>query len=302
MQNFSLLKLTFLTIFYWLMIFGISPTFASEVRFATWNIEWLTSNPVDKFSQSQRNKQDFAKLTQYYQSLNPHILAFQEVNDIDAMRKVVGNNAQIVLSQRSQRQNRELQFSDINQYTGFAVAADITIVQQPQDLALSSSAQQKLRFGSYIVVELNGQDVHLLSVHLKAGCQGAFRENRSCNTLKKQGQQLNKWINQRVDSQQTFIIAGDFNHNLAYPNDWFYQLLNQGVDQKLQLDSKQTEATCQVRSNRNANATHQYRFVIDHIVSYQLKKRSQAQQLNYALEDVVNYQLSDHCPLWVEYH
>ncbi|ORT52652.1 hypothetical protein ST37_01925 (plasmid) [Vibrio sp. qd031] len=297
----SIMKFTFLKISSFCLLILARPVTAQTIRIGSWNLEWLTSHGVDKFPQSQRQGEDFKRLSDYAIALDAPIIALQEVNDIEAATQVFGSSYQIVLSSRSQAKHSALQFNDINQYTGFALHHSVQLVANPPDLTLSSTPSQKLRFGTYIIVRHKQQNVHLLSVHLKAGCQKARTSSRSCNVLAEQADQLNGWIQQRIEHNQPFILTGDFNHQLSYPNDWVMARIVADTNQEISLDSRQSEATCAVKSNRDPNQTYRYSYLIDHMLSYKLKKHSSTQQQNYALKDVINYQMSDHCPIVTDY-
>ncbi|MBM7035714.1 endonuclease/exonuclease/phosphatase family protein [Vibrio sp. 188UL20-2] len=295
------MKFTFMIISSFCLLILARPVIAETIRVGSWNLEWLTSHGVDKFPQSQRQAADFNRLSDYATALDAPIIALQEVNDIQAAMQVFGSDYQIVLSSRSQAKHSALQFSGINQYTGFALHHSVQLVANPPDLTLASTPSQKLRFGNYIIVRHNQQNVHLLSVHLKAGCQKARTNSRSCTILAEQADQLNLWVQQRIQQNQAFILAGDFNHQLSYPNDWLMQRIIADTSQTISLDSRQSEATCAVKSNRDPNQTHRYSYLIDHMLSHKLKKHSSTQQQDYALQDVINYQLSDHCPIVTDY-
>ncbi|WP_261818201.1 endonuclease/exonuclease/phosphatase family protein [Vibrio gallicus] len=277
------------------IIFGSPVAYSQQLRIATWNIAWLTKEPYPQFSQSIRSSQDWQTLQQYADQLSVDVLAFQEVDSKQAISKVMGDNYRIVLSERSLTKYHRHQFSDINQYTGFAVRNTWRIINHA-DLNLNTSPNGKLRFATYIELhQPSKESIHLLSVHLKAGCQAKKRSTRSCAILEKQAKQVNLWITQRELKRQPYIIMGDFNHNLAYPNDWLWNLI--ASNSSPALATVNTKATCEIRSDKNPNHTHRFRSLIDHIiVSKGLATRNTA-QVNYQKRDVLQYQLSDHCPL-----
>ncbi|WP_299688981.1 endonuclease/exonuclease/phosphatase family protein [uncultured Vibrio sp.] len=271
-----------------------SHAFAEPLSISSWNIEWLSTNEaVNKFS-SKRNQSDFDMLQRYFQSLDADVVAFQEVDSVKAMQRVVGHQYKILMSDRALPENNHHQFPQVNQYTGFAVRRGIAFTDYA-DFPLETSANSKLRFASYIVVETNTKPIHMLSVHLKAGCSGAYKSNRDCSRLKEQAQQLNQWIQQRERSDQDYIILGDFNHNLAYSRDWMWQDLTQNTD--AQLATRKTRSDCKVRSNRHNHRTHQFRSVIDHIVVSESLNTSPPKQQVFETQDVLDYKLSDHCPV-----
>ena len=106
---------------------------SNAITLSTWNMEWLTLNSVEKFSSSERHEQDFEQLNNYFVQSNSQILAFQEVDSIKAIQRIVGNDYQIFISDRSS--NSKKQFNDINQYTGFAIHTSIS-ASDPRDFSL----------------------------------------------------------------------------------------------------------------------------------------------------------------------
>lgn len=280
----------------WLMLGCLigNQAIAEPLTISSWNIEWLSTNEaVNKFS-GKRDQADFDKLGTYFQSLNADVVAFQEVDDVNAIQRVAGDQYQILMSDRALPKNSNRQFKEVNQYTGFAVRKGVPLTDYA-DFPLEASSNSKLRFASYIVIETETNPIHMLSVHLKAGCSGAYKSNRDCSRLKEQAQQLNKWIKQRERNNEYYAILGDFNHNLAYSRDWMWKELTQYTD--AQLATRKTRADCKVRSNRNSHRTHQFRSVIDHIVVSESLNADPAKQQVFKTQDVLDYKLSDHCPV-----
>jgi endonuclease/exonuclease/phosphatase family metal-dependent hydrolase len=277
-------------------------TRSEVISLTTWNLEWLTNNPVENISESKRSREDLTKLAEHIDFIQPDILAFQEVNNISAIKSIINNKYKIYLSDRNKIINSKLQFEDINQFTGFAIAPKWQVTD-PADLPLSPG--HKLRFASYVIIHLDGKHaIHLLSVHLKAGCRGKYKNSRSCTMLKKQGEKLNEWIIDRQAQGQSFIILGDFNHNLAYSGDWLWQVLtkktNSPIKENILLATKGTESECLVRSKQSPKRTYQYHNLIDHIVVSGDLMFAQPKQYVFPVEQVVNYHLSDHCPLTIQ--
>ncbi|NGZ14144.1 endonuclease/exonuclease/phosphatase family protein [Vibrio aestuarianus] len=271
---------------------------AQSLKLATWNIEWLSLTPSTNIAESQRSEQDFSALQHHFTNFPPDVLAFQEVDSREAIQRIVGMEYNVLISDRSSKGNRRYQFNDQNQYTGFAVRQGIAFAD-PDDLNLTPNNKHKLRFASYVVLYPNTpQQIHLLSVHLKAGCSGKFRaSSTSCKTLKAQGLALNQWLLEKERLNQAYAILGDFNHNLAYPNDWLWQVITDGAVQPPQLATQDTAAVCKVRSNKNPQRTHQFRSLIDHVIVSHSLKASQTQQITYPSAQILKYRLSDHCPI-----
>lgn len=284
--------------------------FADSKLITSWNFEWLSSvGKVSKLSKNRTSK-DINMLATHFHQLSPSILFFQEVDSNEAILNIVGRNYRVYLSDRIQKPFRTHQFDNINQYTGIAVKQGIN-VQDPHDVRLDKATNSKLRFATYVIIdnivhkEENPETgkivpkIHLLSVHLKAGCSGRYRKSQSCLTLKQQAVKLNYWLRDRVRNSDSFIVAGDFNHTLASPNDWLYQDVTQTIQNNVILASRSTEARCIVRSKRNSNRTYNYNSIIDHILISSDLATTQAKQNVYTKQQVLSYQLSDHCPISV---
>ncbi|GLT14093.1 endonuclease/exonuclease/phosphatase family protein [Vibrio algivorus] len=271
------------------------------LNIATWNIEWLTTNPSHSIKESKRDSEDFSRLNNKFNQISPAILAFQEVDSIEAIQKVVGHEYQVYLSDRAKPQYSNLQFPDINQYTGFAISKNWLMENQanivdPEDISLLPNS--KLRFAAYIVLkQANQPDIHLLSVHLKSGCPTKKKRSRSCRQLSEQAEQLNQWLTRRVNRQESFIVMGDFNHNLAFKGDWMWQQLTYGLDDQAKLATQMTPAICQVKSNRKPNQLYRYPSLIDHIIVSQANHTQGTQQITFTRQEALNDHLSDHCPV-----
>lgn len=270
-------------------------------KLVSWNMEWLTSSPNHNILETKRQSHDIDELAKIADETDTDILAFQEVNDAKVLGKILGDGYNIIFSQRKQDEFYAYQFRGTNQYTGFAVKKGLEI-QNQTDLMMASSPKRKLRFATYIMVNIQDQEIHLLSVHLKAGCRGKYKNTVSCNTLKKEAISLHDWIKERVKKRQLFIISGDFNHNLSYPGDWLFRQISGNQDKYINLSTKNTRADCKVRSRKNKGQTYQYKSLIDHVIASEELNLKSPKQYTYNDEDVLRFRLSDHCPLMTTFN
>ncbi|WP_228481387.1 endonuclease/exonuclease/phosphatase family protein [Vibrio fluminensis] len=265
-------------------------------KVSTWNMEWFVSEGNERFAPSLRNSDDFYKMAHYFNKVDTSILAFQEVGDAAALEKLIGDKYTLYMSDRALAMNSRLQYDDINQYTGFAVRNDATVQDVDDFSLLPAQRHDKLRFASYIIVKPSSDSpIHLLNVHLKARCSGRYENNRACQTLKLQGEALNQWIREREANVERYMIVGDFNHNLSFNRDWLWQILSKSTDAV--LATRHVNAECKVRSRKNPNRTHQFRSLIDHVVTSRDINIIKIEQNLYQSQDVMDYQLSDHCPI-----
>ncbi|MDF2154502.1 endonuclease/exonuclease/phosphatase family protein [Vibrio sp. CAU 1672] len=276
-----------------LLLFSAFSFGQKPLTLTSWNIEWLSVNG----GKVSRTLHDFDKLAMIFDQTQADVLAFQEVDSVEAIQKLVGDNYHVLLSDRAASHNKQRQFRDINQYTGFAIRKGLPH-KDKADIPLTDR-RDKLRFASYLILYPDTRDeLHLLAVHLKAGCSGQYRASQNCRILKTQGKALAAWIQQRQANDDNYLILGDFNHNLAYPGDWLWKTLadnNTGV----KLATRHTSAKCKVRSKRNPDKTHQFRSLIDHIIVSQGINHFPASQTLYDPQEVLRYQLSDHCPVTI---
>ena len=68
------------------------PVLASDLKVATWNLNWLTTRPPGDRELPPdvipRSDEDFARLAQYAHELNADVVAIEEVDGFDAASKV----------------------------------------------------------------------------------------------------------------------------------------------------------------------------------------------------------------------
>lgn len=278
-----------------LTLLTVPQSLANSLKVSTWNLEWLTTQPVSSISESRRNSQDFTLLANKFQQINPDVLAFQEVDSKAAIQKVVGPFYRVYLSDRSLFRYKGQQFSNINQYTGFAISNQFTVTD-PRDIELTKNS--KLRFASYVILNQIGEpDVHLLSVHLKQGCIGKKSKKSACAQVLQQGKVLNQWMAKRLKNNDAFIVMGDFNHNLSFHSDWLWRTLNKGIEKQIELITKTTPTLCQVESKRDPTALYRYPQLIDHIIISKPSLGKEAKQILFTREESLYHNLSDHCPV-----
>lgn len=290
-----------------LFVFYSALTHAS-LTLATWNMEWLSEK--GDMIQSKREDQDYLMMNTINSVLDADLLAFQEVDSIEALSRVVNPDLyDYYFSDRAER----LGFSRRSQqYTGWAVKKNLDVIDrqdyQPLGLPTFLSAGD-LRYGAYIEVKRDGlPPLHLLSIHLKSGCfETPVRRNNSCKKLDHQIEALIIWIQTRIRLGQEFVIAGDFNHYLNESNEWVWDKLEKEIGQgNLVKLTENTPAKCKARkfNYRTKRWEHVvYSKLIDHIIASKgaLSSMSipQAKQYQFSYHAVATYRLSDHCPIIV---
>lgn len=285
------------------------PDKTTAITLMSWNLEWLTLTPF-KYA-PPRDAADYQALARIFADVSPDILAFQEVDSLEVLQKIVPHTQyQFFLSDRADKPDDI--FRDVNQYTGFAVRNGL-IVKDIKDLAMMnlnlSRKPTKLRYTSHITIQSSPttQPVHLLSVHLKSGCYSLSHAKASsqkvtpCKVLTQQLHTLSQWLDDHQD--QFVIIAGDFNYRLSSTNTWLQDQLNLSTPKVVSL-TKNTQANCYIKQIRQGKTHYRrYKHLIDHIfLSSSLadiheNTLQSAVQYRYPKADVKQYQLTDHCPI-----
>ncbi|WP_159458225.1 endonuclease/exonuclease/phosphatase family protein [Photobacterium andalusiense] len=288
-----------------LLLLPISTSYAQPFTLMSWNMQWLSLNST---SPIVRSEADYQALQQIFTSHSPDILAFQEVDSIAALYRVI-NRQHYNVYFSSRMNNHQDSFKKNNQYTGFAVKKGI-IVDNLDDLSqLSSPAiatggkayfNNKLRYGSVIKITIDNQPITLLNLHLKSGCfskkQFAQQQRRSCKTLAQQLALIKQWINIQQEVSPTLIIVGDFNHRITSNN----KFINQITDNPIRLNhiSASIKANCTVRLTTKISQYRTYTSLIDHLFTTTNVKALSQRQIQYNKQQLSQFTLSDHCPLF----
>ncbi|WP_428484455.1 endonuclease/exonuclease/phosphatase family protein [Rhodopila sp.] len=178
---------------------------ASELKIATWNLDWLTTraagDPELPADVTPRTDADFARLAAYAQELKADLVAIEEVDGSGAAAKVFPRALYSIHMTRDH----------VVQRVGIVVRRGLRYDVNPDVTAL---AEKHLRSGADITLHLASGDLRVLAVHLKKGCRDvplARARSRACRELKEQVAPLEAWIEARKDAGEAFIVLGDFN-------------------------------------------------------------------------------------------
>ena len=212
-----------------------APAEALGLRVAAWNLEHL--DDANGAGCVGREDGDYHALGERIDSLGAEIVAFQEVENAAAAERVFD----------PERWNVEVSARPSTGYgpacrgrprerlghlaTGIAVREGIEY-RRNDDLSGLAGGNRSLRWGTDVTVARAGQELRVLSVHLKSGCWGADQDDdpsreEICATLREQMETLSGWIAERREAGEAFVIAGDFNRRLAVPGDWAWELLRE---------------------------------------------------------------------------
>ncbi len=196
------------------------PAAATDLKIATWNLNWLTVRetgspglPPDLHTRSQA---DFDRLRNYATELNADIVAVQEVDGYEAVRRVFPADLYHLVLGKDR----------VTQRVGIAIRRGIRYDPHP-DVPLAPDPNVRLRSGVDVTLNLGAQRLRLLAVHLKQGCQNPRldrAQGRDCQTLFGQATPLRAWIADRAAAGEAFVILGDFNRWMEKRDPFIAQL------------------------------------------------------------------------------
>ena len=209
-------------------------TQGSELRLAAWNLEHLDDTGTDGCV--PRQQADYDAIAEQVEELGLDIVAFQEVENEDAAHRVFPwSDWRVEMSRRPVRNTGLVCHRQPGQRlghlaTGFAIRREIAYRRNP-DLEVLGESSAFQRWGTDVTITEDGHDLRLLSVHLASGCWGEENDEdstdeRICNILRSQINQLKLWVDARRAEGVAFVILGDFNRRLAVPGDWAWLALS----------------------------------------------------------------------------
>ncbi|MDE2754985.1 MAG: endonuclease/exonuclease/phosphatase family protein [Acidobacteriota bacterium] len=257
---------------------------AAEIKIASWNIYWLTSEDPDHH---RRKANDYTRLAAYANDLGADVIALQEV-DAGFVRKVFPpQQYRIELSNRR----------DTRQRTGFAIRKGIRYRRLPDYRELST--KWGLRYGAVIELDVGGRKIDLMSVHLKSGCFGRDLDRpitESCHELKSQVRPLEAWIDRRLERGRAFVLLGDFNRRMDRRSDDLWRFIADGNPKPVYRVNAGKRPKCW---------GSRFPEFIDHIVvgpiAGKAVKPHSFEELTYSERNYFRWRkrLSDHCPISV---
>lgn len=288
-----------------LMLFSDAAT-GRTLTLMSWNIEHLAAD--DNQGCRPRKQPEYEAIKTYINQSGADLIAFQEVEDLRAARRVFDPARYAVhISQRPERKFDKCYDSPGNrlmQRTGFAVRKDLEfhlglrLSRQP-DLAWLSATPAD-RWGVYLRLERADEPgrapLHLLSIHLKSGC--AYQNmtgrqiRRICSILGQQVAALSAWIRARAERNENFIIAGDFNRQLDQLSDTVWERLETGAPGAGYVDLE--KALHGIKHPQPFN--RKFPYAVDHIIYNQAMDRQAREDRTYFDTNAAAY--SDHLPLF----
>ena len=207
---------------------------AGELRIVAWNLEHL--NDTRGRGCLPRAQRDYDAIARQVEQLGADIIAFQEVENEAAARRVFPvSHWRIEVSSRPSmgpgrpcwdRPDKRLG----HLATGLALRRGIAY-RRHRDVSDLGGGNPSERWGTDITVSWGGRDLRLLSVHLKSGCWSSKQDvdvqrEDICAFLREQFRVVDAWIEARRARREAFVVLGDFNRRLAVPGDWAWALLS----------------------------------------------------------------------------
>jgi endonuclease/exonuclease/phosphatase family metal-dependent hydrolase len=296
------------------------PANAGQLKLATWNLEWLIAPqelrrlrrdclpdgafpgrrerfvPCDVATDLERAATDLEALARYSRRLDADVIALQEV-DGPAAARLVFEGYEFCFTSRRHVQN-----------TGFAIRRGIPYrCAEYAPLSLDG----RVRRGAEVVLYPGeSRELHLLSVHLKSGCNRRSLDSGrdACAVLARQVPALERWIDERAARSQSFAVLGDFNRDLLDdrgpargPSGSLRSLwaeLDDGDPPEADLVNP-----AEGRRFRNCSPDQNHGGYIDHIVlSRSLAQRlvpGSFERLVFLPDEALRLRLADHCPVAV---
>lgn len=254
-----------------------------SLQIASWNLDWL--NRRNQHGPVRRSDEDYARLRHTAQRLAADVVAVQEVDGEEALRRVF-DEAEYDYHLTSQR---ELQRA------GFAYRKGLAVERHPDLDALNVGG---VRSGADLTVRVNGTPLRLLSVHLKSDCFSASLRSpkAACVKLALQLPVLEHWIDARAAAGEAFLVLGDFNRRLNASEE-FYAELDDGSPPNADLTLLSDGYPSKCWGGK-------YPELIDHMLlsrdALPWLEPGSFSQLEYEPADArFKQKLSDHCPISV---
>ncbi len=257
---------------------------AAEIKIASWNIYWLTSEDPDHH---RRKAGDYTRLAAYANDLDADVIALQEVDAGFVHRVFPLQQYRIELSHRE----------DTGQRTGFAIRRGIGYRRMPDYRELST--KWGLRYGTVIELDVGGRKIDLMSVHLKSGCFDRDLDRpatRGCRELKSQVRPLESWIDRRLERGRAFVLLGDFNRRMDCRSDDLWHFIADGNPKPIYRVNAGEKPRCWGA---------RFSEFIDHIIvgpiAGKAVKPHSFEELTYSERNYFRWRkrLSDHCPISV---
>lgn len=269
----------------------------ATLRIADWNIEHLAEN--DGQGCKPRTEEDYGRLRAAIATLDADIIAFQEVENEAAARRVFPAETYLIFIDAQTTAPGDICSGTtrprLAQSAGFAVRRELApFIERHPDLRTiaTDGADPTNRAGVDISVNI-GPPLRLLAVHLKSSCPNRPAEtNDACATVYAQARALGAWAAERRSDGHAYAIVGDFNRHMVARDQSFLRTISDAAGEPLVTADAGALQTCPGRYVNTPLIDH---FVLDNDAA---ARRSGIRWREVPLRGTPT--LSDHCPSLLE--
>lgn len=278
------------------LFFAASPAAAETLKVAAWNLQHLMAEAGDGCK--PRTAADYRQLRRYAENLDADVVAFQEVENAAAARRVFDQGIYAIeMSRRQAEPGDECWNRSGHRYgplrTGFAIRRDLSYKRNSDLPAPSADARHAVD----VTLKLPNSRLRLLSVHLASGCFANVddRDRKPvCDTLHAQAARVERWLDAQTRTGKAAMALGDFNRRLTLPDDRVWADFDDGgpADYTLLTDGHR-----QICRGRYEGAPY-----IDHIVvNPEAQAKVVSDLIPLAYDEAGETAPSDHCPIAVRF-
>ena len=281
----------------------------SELRLATWNIEnfWHVEGehlrPQRDGSQgTTRVSEDYDAIRQVIEDLDADVIGLQEIGAPAGVRLLFpSTDWDMVFSKRLDddlNDNPDQLDTDTERdiYTAVVVRRDAAKIVGTERIALNNLGGKKdrLREGTAVLLEIDGEEIWVASIHLKSGCfsDNNLNSNDTCRTLAKQIPLLEDWLDRKSAADQKVALLGDFNRQIDRANDVVRKDLDDGKPVDMFKVPHRQQLPCTAFSP-SARTSIDYVIINEPLWAYVTVPPTPK-------FDISNPQISDHCPVFVD--
>lgn len=268
---------------------------AQELRISTWNLNNLAGQ--NNSGCVERVQSDYDEIKKIINAVDADIWLFQEVESIGALARVMDPGKwDFHLESRPDWSSMPPCLGNgrnaVMQRVAIATKKGLAIGKKEELSFLDTSGRGTLRYGVAVNIAHRGRTIHILNVHLKAGCSEGIKGS-NCNTLFEQIPYLASYINEISESNVPIVVGGDFNRTIAERGDPVWQSLSYKKATGLEIASNTSRSKCSLRGHKN----------IDYILTntHQRDLMSVEDDYEHSFNGPFESWPSDHCPIVVTF-
>lgn len=277
-----------------------------RVRLASWNINNLNeiSDQPLRSRAPARPDGDYERLAHYGSDIGADVIALQEMGSPGAVRRVFPDAEwEMVFSARyDENASADIYTALIFRRGAVAVLASNTV----NSLAIADG-DYSTRAGIEALIEVNGQQMWLLNVHLKSGCfAGTLIEPRTdnCEIAAQQPAPLEAWIDVKEQTGLPVIVLGDFNRkfDIHMQSDHLWGEIDDAEPASLNLWRMpfRTSSNCPTTRPRDREVPVDY--IVMNQPAWDIADNQSFTEHLYDEQDAEDFgnRLSDHCPISID--